>query len=336
MENKNTKIDLYSLLIRQKIDWTSAIVAQPLSPSQAKEIFDHFECNPEPQKSKNFWRDSKNKVAAFFLKSFFKIEWEGQYFNNPESFDYFQKKLKSWNDTCAIPLRLRITRIDLASDFLDVTPLDLLPLAITNSKAQPHFSSKQLTYTDSKTGDTETIYYLSKNFILRAYRKDIEIKKKSVGGLLDNDDRKSGFYDLPELKDKIVSRLELVLKSEDSEYANDLINSGLYLEEKQFVQECLKNWAEHRTIRKITADKNKSRRPLHFITLFMRGDSAKLSVKSASFNKVKAAKVKLIDRAMKAILNSAEKHDLSSSELNEKVESFLNHYKEYIQKKPAA
>lgn len=200
-------------------------------------------------------RDDVAKIAIKLHPYQTHIEFEGQFFNEKDTAlnkvrDFLHKlnshlewKNKQW----------RVSRIDIAIDFLDCQPTDLLPRDA--SKFWYSFRAKPNVYYSSEFPEVvETLYLQQKYSKIKAYRKDIEQDFRKA--------RKQYYYNPtdPKFKDKPLTRFEVKLSGNDAIYASDILNSDLSFTETELCTSILSDWSTRRSIRYVNeADQNKAR-----------------------------------------------------------------------------
>lgn len=316
-------------LIRKKVDWLKLYTPMPVSITSREilELIKDLDLNLVAE-SENMWRDPQKHVAFHFHQKWSAIEFEGQFFQTPSDFLRALQIFRKLNqedvlnpNECNLGVkknkykRWHITRLDIAHDYLDCTPDMLIPSDL--SEYEVSFNHHHCPWSDGKNKILETIYYTSSRFVIRSYRKDIEIRSKEK--------IKKGFYDLNEdrFKNRHISRFEVELaRSSELKTANYIFLSDITPSEDEFVDAVLKKFIERKTIRKILPnDHNKSRWPLIPLWESLR-DGTPLEVPaSREYLKRPPQKVRLLKAAISRLINEAKKHDLSAEDVISEVSS---------------
>lgn len=303
-------------LIRQKIDWISITCANPKYFEHEKiELSNYFDINDFEKVNYSINRSPSKHIAIIQTKDRLQFQFEGQYFSTEDNYikvlsfilnrnNFFKKKI-------GLPI-WKITRIDLASDFLNCNPRDLLP-SMEQSKYSSNFKFTEIPYV--KNNIAESVTYKSPRFEIVAYRKDIE--QKVTDGI------KKAFYDLNDerYKDKEISRLEVRLKNKSCDLANSLFNNAFIINEVKFVQILLKDFCKKKRfgINKITHDKSGRKQKRNNFKLhptwdfLMSGET--LSIKTTEFASKKTPKDQSVKRALKLISNAIPKKQLDSESI---------------------
>lgn len=326
-------------LIRKKVDWlriiapikTKIIDHQDRLSMNAyiREICDYLKLNLEKE-SDTLYRDNKRHIAIHIFANRVAIEFEGQHFKTPANFEFALKFFQQLNsemfhdslhatspsDTKKLKKLWHISRIDVTHDYLNATPDLFIPDCIREYKAC--FGVKYHPILNATTDILETVYLASSKFVIRSYRKDVEIYAKNGS--------KKGLYDLKseEYKDKAISRFEIELAdSELLKHTNDLFNLPPMpeLTESVFVDSIMNTFLETKFIRKRNPnDSNESRWELH------RGfESVKGLFKLEDLDSIESLKVttdkNLLRRSLRAFVNRAEIENLCEEEIKVLVES---------------
>lgn len=314
-------------LIRKKVDWLKFYTPMPVSISSKEilEIIRDFDLNLVPE-SKTMWRDPLKHIALHFHDKWSALEFEGQFFKTSGDFLKALRAFRKLNEELVLNpeecnlriinnkyMRWHITRLDVAHDYLDCTPDMLIPSNLTNYEVS--FNHHHCPWSDGKNKVLQTIYYTSRRFVIRSYRKDIEIRSKEK--------TKKGFYDLndPIFKNRPISRFEVELAhSSELKTANYIFLSDIEPMENEFVDAVLRDFVERKTIRKIqTLDKNKSRWPLIPLWECLKAGTALKIPATREYLRRSPYKGKLLKAAISRLLNEARKHDLTSEEVLSEV-----------------
>lgn len=321
------KEEKFVTLIRKKVDWLKLYTPMPVSIS-SKEILSlisDLDLSLVPE-SETMWRDPLKHVAFHFHAKWSAIEFEGQFFKTPDDFLKALSVFRKLNEELVLNpkecnlgiiknkyMRWHITRLDVAHDYLDCTPDMLIPSSLADYEVS--FNHHHCPWSDGKNKVLETIYLTSPRFVIRAYRKDIEIRSKEK--------IKKGFYDLNEerFSNRQISRFEVELaSSSELKTANYIFLSDIVPTEDEFVDAVLKAFVDRKTIRKIlNHDQNKSRWPLIPLWECLRSGTPLNILAVHEYLKRPPHKAKLLKAAVSRLINEARRHDLTAEDVVSEV-----------------
>lgn len=300
-------------LLRTKIDWLNLTLHTDFSTEIEKRI--------ALEKIKRIFSSGEktnilsgrikiiNSVVCFITHNQVRIEFEGMFFKKPE--DFLKAKKYALDLKKEFGEYFSISRIDIAKDFENILPEQLVP-----NEKDNHYSFKYEKIKYGKDNESPTTIYLKNDkFVICVYRKDIEVSENK------NQKKKELLN-----SNTVVSRFELRLnKQQTTELVTKLFYTKTFKELK-FCELILANFAQRKTVR-IPSEINKKKtkweiNPIWDVLFFRKSWNNKIKIKDIKYSRVNSQK-NYIDQFINSAINRAMRESYSQAEIEDKIKKKL-------------